>query len=208
MLRLVGYHTSQAPDDKLVASLAVASLRATVTTLPGAGALRQLSKVFSDRGLEPKKGPKIDANNTVVTGSRNRLLYDAPAPHSVAAAGGGALARFEYVVDEGDYPGARASRPGTVTVVAPGGALVASSFDASDEGWQVARNGAAAAAPRHEPGSWQRLNQYIHATDALINLEVDEDGHLGRELRDRDRVRRDVAQRLVDERRERDGRVG
>ena len=86
MLRLVGYHTSQAPDDKLVASLAVASLRATVATLPGAGALRQLSKVFSDLGLEPKEGPKIDANNTVVTGSRNRLLYDAPAPHSVAAA--------------------------------------------------------------------------------------------------------------------------
>ena len=82
------------------------------------------------------------------------------------------------------------------------------SFDARDAGWRVARNGAAESAPRHEPGSWQRLNQYIHATDALINLEVDEDGHLGRELRDRDRVRRDVAQRLVDERRERDGRVG
>ena len=71
----------------------------------------------------------------------------------------------------------RATPPGTSRhwTRPQGGTLVASSFDTSDEGWRVARNGAAESAPRNEPVSWQRLNQYIHATDALINLEVDED---------------------------------
>ena len=53
-------------------------LKYTVTTLPRSGSLYQLSQVYSSYGYEPKSGKLIDKNDTIVTGSNNRIVYERP----------------------------------------------------------------------------------------------------------------------------------
>jgi hypothetical protein len=51
-----------------------------IADLPASGSLNQLSQVFSLYGYEPKAGVKVTSQNTVVTGSNNRILYVRPVP--------------------------------------------------------------------------------------------------------------------------------
>lgn len=137
------------------------ALTARVASTPETGALTQLSKVFSTYAYEPKKGKTIAAEATV-TGSRNRVYYARP-QYDVERPTG-KWGSFTYKVSDGS----RESKPGIVSLVPASRKLVASSFDVSDEGWTVVRNGAGAAATFDASSFGKGLNRFIVATDALI----------------------------------------
>jgi hypothetical protein len=65
VIKLLGYDTDGG------------GLTATITTLPSAGALFQVTQIFSDYGYSPKRGVPIAAG-AAVTGSSNQMIYTPP----------------------------------------------------------------------------------------------------------------------------------
>lgn len=53
-------------------------LRANIVSLPAAGALFQVSQIFSDYGYSPKRGVAIGSAGVAVTGSSNQVVYTPP----------------------------------------------------------------------------------------------------------------------------------
>lgn len=139
-----------------------------VKSPPGSGSLFQLSQVFSNYGYEPKNGLLISANDTVVTGSLNRVYYSRPTPD---VAGINKWTSFDYVVVR-KSDGA-ISPPGTVTIVPPSGAIIGSNFLTSGEDWTITGNKGVVETPSYERYSrGALLNYYIVGTDNVINVQT------------------------------------
>lgn len=155
------------------------TLRATVSAPPRAGALHQLTPVYSNYGYEPRLGALVGGGAgggaTNVTGSRNRVIFSPPAGDEFGPLDEpGAWARFEYTVSDDAATGAT-SKAGVVTFVPPSGVLVGSWFADDDEGWTVAGNGPAAEPVAHEPSSWgSTLDHYVMASDRVVDLALTE----------------------------------
>ncbi len=150
------------------------ALLARITTLPARGTLHQLSQVYSDYGYEPKVGASVGAALTLVSGSRNRVVYRVPANENAPA---GAWAQFTYTV----HDGTSSSEPGIVWVVPPHGRLVWSDFATGLDGWRVSSNGGAAAQQEAGGLRWESysrglLNRYVLATDAEVHVAAGESG--------------------------------
>lgn len=56
----------------------VRQMQTNITSLPTTGTLYQLSQVFSTYGYQPQRGVPITAPGTILTGTKNRLLYVPP----------------------------------------------------------------------------------------------------------------------------------
>lgn len=138
-------------------------LTATIQTVPGAGKLYQLSKVFSDYGYEPKLGSQVTPGS-VITGSNNRIIYTPPANELPPY---GKWASFTYTISDGTS----VSRPGTVTLASSSKVLIGSDFSRSTESWSVISNGARSPGAIHERSSRGSLNYYIHSRDNEINVD-------------------------------------
>lgn len=143
----------------------VPNLKFTIGSVPKTGSLNQLSKVFSDYGYEPKKGPQVVSGGVKVTGSNNRILYIRPTPDMAT---NNMWDTFSYSV----FNGVENSYNYTVTLVPPSGALIGSDFLLSNEGWTIVGNKGQSEPTTFEPLSrGQQLNHYIYGTDNVINSD-------------------------------------
>lgn len=140
----------------------------TVLAPPSSGTLYQLSQVFSQYGYNPVNGASFSQNNTIVTGSKNRVYYKRPAFDS---ASNQKWATFDFTVSNPTL--AQISYPGTITIVPPSGAIVGSNFLLGDESWIITGNKAAVVTPKYETFSrGPLLNYYIVGSDDVINVAV------------------------------------
>ncbi|CAM9769139.1 unnamed protein product, partial [Phaeothamnion confervicola] len=146
------------------------ALSATITQIPTAGALLQLSKVFSDFGYEPKDGSPI-LGQTAVTDKKNRVLYRRPGPEAAPPRKWGT---FRYTVTDGSA----SSTEGVVTLVPPSGRLAGSDFAAGAELWAVCQQMGGLCAPAtYEPTSHGTvMSFFISGAEQLV---YDDGGWLG-----------------------------
>lgn len=140
------------------------SLTVTITSLPSAGSLYQLSQVFNDYGYEPKRGSSV-TSNTVVSGSNQRIIYSPPPNRNAPV---GKWASFTYTVTDGTTT----SHQGIVSLVSSDRVLVGSRFDNNAEGWSIDNNGVGGAGVFYEPTSRGALNHYIWSRDTNINVNT------------------------------------
>lgn len=146
-------------------------LQATITALPSAGTLHDLTKIYAQHGHNPKfsESTRItSAGHAVPTRSKLRVMYQAPQ----AALKPGKLATFSYTVSDGKAASAR----GHVIIIADTGSsdniLSASEFRDGADGWVIKNNGRAAQqAPVHERSSYRLLNHFIYAVDELLDID-------------------------------------
>ena len=162
-----------AADDEVVISLRGHDLdgdatTATITRLPRAGALFQLSHVFDTHGYDPKAGAPIAAVPAVVAGGDARVVYRRRR-HDPPGTAGRDADDFEYTVrDRGEEERAA----GRVTLVSDRTRLLVSSdFRFDDEGWTTTGN--AVAGVRHEASRRGEMNHYVFAVDDVIDLDAD-----------------------------------
>ena len=146
------------------------SVVTTITSLPAAsaGALYQLDQNFDAHGVGPMAAPSglITAPNTVVTGSRARIVYRPAARATLPTA------TFQFTVT--DAAGQASAAPGTVTVTGPEAELAASTFDTGVDGWKLGNNGlfAASAVVAHEPQTYDsKLSYFISGADKSVFLQ-------------------------------------
>ena len=156
LIRLGGYDTYGA--QRLTATVSGASELN--------GQLSQLSRVFSAYGYEPKAGDPIINDDTVVTGSSNRILYT---PKNVGAQGQiSKLDSFTYNLSNGTA----VSPPGNVIIVsADSGGILGFDFNqGSNEGWYIYGNQILSAASFEPSSRGNRINYYIYGSDDEINV--------------------------------------
>jgi len=140
------------------------NLTVRITSLPETGTLHQLTQVFSDYGYEPKRGSQI-TGGTVVTGSKNRLVYARPKNDQDVQ---GKWGTFTYTVTD---PTGAISSAGVVTLVGSDKVTVSSTFSRDNEDWYVSGN-AGGSIPVYEPSSRGVMNHYIYSTDDDIHTSV------------------------------------
>lgn len=141
-------------------------IKYTIDTVPGSGALYQLSQVYSEYGYNPIKGTAITSGNQTVTGTKNRVYYARPSPDPRII---GKWGTFSFTVDNG-MATSGVSYPGTVTLVSPSGIIAGSQFLLDSENWNIKGNKAVTTA-KHQPYSnGPSLNHYIMGTDDKINV--------------------------------------
>ncbi|CAK4555192.1 unnamed protein product [Aphanomyces euteiches] len=105
----------------------------SITTLPAAGSLYQLSQVFSDYGYEPKSQPDaISTTPALVTGSNFRVVFSRPFSYSPLDS---KFAEFTYTVNDGQTT----SAPGIITIT-QGVSVMSSQFYLDAEGWGTTNN--------------------------------------------------------------------
>ncbi|GBG26155.1 Hypothetical Protein FCC1311_023752 [Hondaea fermentalgiana] len=146
-------------------------LQATITSLPAAGTLYDLAKVYAQHGHSPKYSTSTvitSAGHPVPVRSKLRIMYEAPR----VAAKPGKLATFSYTVSDGQA----ASAQGHVTIIADtevsDHVLAASDFRDGADGWTILSNSRAAQqAPVHERSSYRLLNHFIYAVDELLDID-------------------------------------
>lgn len=142
-------------------------LTASVSGTSGlSGTLSQLSKVFSTYGYEPKAGSVIVNNNTVVSGSLNRVLYTPSFGGNLNQVS--RLDSFSYVVSNGTA----SSLPAAVVIVsASTGGIVGFDFNGgSSQGWEVYGNPVLTEAVFEPSSRGPLMNYYILGSDDDINL--------------------------------------
>jgi hypothetical protein len=140
------------------------ALTVRITSLPETGTLHQLTQVFSDYGYEPKRGSQIESG-TVVSGSKNRLVYARPKNDQDVE---GKWGSFTYTVT--DTSGA-VSSAGVVTLVGNDKVTVSSTFSRNNEDWFISGN-IGGSTPVYEASSRGVMNHYIYSTDDDIHTSV------------------------------------
>jgi len=142
-------------------------LTVRITSLPETGTLNQLSQVYSEYGYPPMQGSKIIKVGTVVSGSKNRLVYARPKNDQNVE---GKWGTFTYTVT--DTSGAVSSE-GIVTLVGNDKVTVSSAFSRSTEDWFISGNAPdSSPLPIYEASSRGVMNHYIYHTDDFIETSV------------------------------------
>ena len=126
------------------------------------GTLFQLSQIFSTYGYEPKAGVVISTNNTLVTGSGNRVYYVPPA----SFLDNNRIDTFTYQA----FNGTVYSYPATVTIVSSTGAIQGYDFDFGSENWTIIGNNVPTLATYDPSSVGTLLNSYIYSSDTEINI--------------------------------------
>merc|ERR1712232_1460704 len=142
------------------------ALKATITSLPTSGKLYQLSRVYNDYGYDPKYELKdeIVNTNTLVTSSRNRVIYVPPA-NTVEP--NGQWDMFKYYV----HDGSTGSAEGYVQVVSSSLVQAGSNFNLGNDGWTIVNNGNKGVGVTHEQSSHGMLNYFIYSTDDELDID-------------------------------------
>jgi len=148
---------------------------ATITKLPRAGVLFQLSHVFNTHGYDPKAGSLITTVPTVISGKDSRVVYRRQKfDHGAYQIGSESYKKrdadeFEYTVNDGID---EESLAGTVTLVSDQTRqLVSSDFRFMDEDWKTMGN--TQSNVRHEATRRGEMSNYIYAVDDLIDVDGD-----------------------------------
>lgn len=157
LIRLGGYDTYGA--QRLTATVSGASELN--------GRLSQLSRVFSTYGYEPKAGDPIINNDSVVTGSLNRVLYT---PNYVGTQSQiSKLDSFTYRLSNGTS----ISLPGYIIIVsADSGGILGFDFnEGNNQGWYIYGNQILSEASFEPSSRGSLLNYYIYGSDDEINVD-------------------------------------
>lgn len=171
------------------------TMTATITSLPAAGTLYQLSRSYDRHGYQPKEGEAIVKVPTNITGGHGtRLLYKRPSSSLSASSGtyvtytytaasitGGRQQHSSSLLPYGKWAsftyhvtGAktrRTSTDGQVLLLPPSNVMVGSSFIIDTEGWTVVGNHPTrSTAVVYDHTSRGLQSRFIYASDELIKV--------------------------------------
>lgn len=142
--------------------------------LPSYGSIYQLSQVYSTYGYPPEKGPLISNNNSYVTGSLNRAVYQIP---STGLYYNNRLTAYDTIYFTVNVNAAE-SYAGRIIVTKSSGEIIGSDFLFSNENWVIVGNKNtghifsenSTQYASYEPSNrGQLLNHYIYGSDDHIN---------------------------------------
>jgi len=143
------------------------NIKMNITNQDFTGTLCQLSQSYSSYGQGNGRGRILTKENSVVTGSLNRLYYERPNPDSNPDAKYGFF-EFVAVGVKGE-----ASFPAKVTLVDNTGLLQSSKFLLTDENWKIIGNQENTPQPVvHEPfNRGPGMSYYIYGSDNHLNID-------------------------------------
>jgi len=143
------------------------NIKMNITKQDFSGTLCQLSQTFSAYGQGNGRGRIITKENSVVTGSMNRVYYERPNPDNNPDEKYGVL-QFVAIGVTGEE-----SLPAKVTFVDENGLLQSSKFLLTDENWKITGNQEKSPQPVvHEPfNRGPGMSYYIYGSDNHLNID-------------------------------------